>query len=180
MATSSQILNRLKQFSEEHNVPFYQIGEWVFVASIRGNIGKLEVRCHIGDSYFLFYSTLPIIVPPEKQQAVMEFITLANFGRVVSSFDMDLQIGEVGLKTGTITLDSQLTPNTIAALFQENVGVADYYLKGICQVTYANKEPSVVFRELTKSPEEIAAEEGALRDLLNDPGLDQMLGAADD
>jgi hypothetical protein len=180
MPTSDQIFSVFEQFCKEYKIHFYQSDEGIFTTNVRGNIGKLEVKCYIGESYLLFISILPIIVPPEKQQAVMEFITIVNFDRIIGSFEMNLKNGDVGFKTSITTVDVQMTPATIYVLLKGNIGVADYYLEGINHVIHRDWQPSVALAKLEKSEEEMAEEDSALCELLNDLDLDQVLSNGDD
>ena len=180
MATSDQILSVFKQFCEEYKTHFYQIDEGVFTMNVWSSNARLEVRCYVGDTYLLFSSLLPVPLPPEKQHAVMEFITLANFGRIIGSFEMDLKNGIVAFKTDITVIDAQLTTKTLYVLLGENICTADHYLKGIYQITHANMQPSVAIRKLERSETGNAEADEELRELLNDPAIDEALGKIDD
>lgn len=180
MGTSNQVLSSFARFCREYQVHFQQIDEGVFMSSVRTNHCQMEVRCYVGDTYLLFYSLLPVIVPPAKQQAVMEFITLANCGRVIGSLEMNLKNGDVGYKTSILNIDGQLTSATLHALLGGNIGAANHYLQGLCQVTFADMQPSIALQQLENSEQENAEDDRALRELLNDPAIDEALGKIDE
>lgn len=74
------------------------------------------------------FSSWPHEVPPERRQAVMELVTRANPGLTVGSLDLDLDRGQVSLRTALDLGGEPLTPGLLEGLVRTNVTAFDDFL----------------------------------------------------
>lgn len=107
------------------------------------------------------YAVLPKKVSEEfrVRDKVMEFITRANSGMVLGSFEMDLDDGEVRFKTSISTLDDDLTEDAARNLVYPNVFMMDRYFRGFMAVIFDNISPVDACNkcESTKRPKRVTA-----------------------
>jgi hypothetical protein len=75
-------------------------------------------------------------VPPEKRQAVAEFIARANHGILVGNLELDLSDGEIRYKSSIALADGELTPGMADTLVGVNVSTLDRYLPGIMSLLW--------------------------------------------
>lgn len=71
------------------------------------------------------YSVLPRRVPPESRPAVSELLTRTNYGLLVGAFEIDLDDGEVRLRTTLDTAGHNPEPDQIRAVVGRNVAMAE-------------------------------------------------------
>jgi hypothetical protein len=84
----------------------------------------------------IFYSHVQCKVPPEKRQAVAEFIARANHGILVGNLELDLSDGEIRYKSSIALADGELTPGMADTLVGVNVSTLDRYLPGIMSLLW--------------------------------------------
>src|SRR3972149_5772185 len=97
-----QIFNALVAFFEEDDWNFTWMDEMpVLSMPFTGKSGKwmCYAQAREEQEQFVFYSVCPINVPKERQPAVAEFLTRANYGMIIGNFEMDYSDGEVRYKT---------------------------------------------------------------------------------
>ena len=71
-----------------------------------------------------------------------EFITRANYGMIVGSFEMDYGDGEVRYKTSIDVEGDRLSLGLVRQLVYINVLMMDRYLPGIMKVAYGDVDPA--------------------------------------
>ncbi|HRL11523.1 MAG TPA: YbjN domain-containing protein [Aggregatilineales bacterium] len=97
---------------------------------------------------FVLYSISPINAPEHRRHAVAEFITRANFGLTIGSFEMDYADGEIRFKTAIDVEGAQLVPALIRQMTQASVFAMETYLPGILSVIYGGVEPADAIMQL--------------------------------
>jgi hypothetical protein len=100
-----------------------QHGRWTCFAEIRQPFEQ-----------FLFYSIAPLRVAPDRRMEVAEFLTRANYGLPLGSFEMDLDEGDIHFKTGIDVEGEELTQGLVKHVVYTNVIMMDRYLPGIERV----------------------------------------------
>lgn len=106
------------------NVPFKgKNSEWLCTAMAKEEIDQ-----------FAFYSILPFIIPAEKLNIVLEYITRANYGQIIGNWEMNMDKGEVRYKTSIDVEGSQINKNLIKQAVHANVVITDQYIPGIVQI----------------------------------------------
>lgn len=96
-------------------------GNYNFVFDVREESGQ-----------FLIHGTSPIKIPQDKRDAVAEFLTRANYGIIIGSFDMDLRDGEVRVRVAQhLAHGGVLTKEAVVALFHLALGMLNRYFPGI-------------------------------------------------
>lgn len=109
-------------------------GSWLCLA-VSG-----EERQHV-----TFYSVLPYDAPTDRQQAVSEYITRANYDLSVKyeiglgNFEMNFADGSIRFKTGSI--DTFMTTQLMASLVYNNVAVVDAHLDALLKVIKGELSP---------------------------------------
>jgi hypothetical protein len=96
----------------------------------------------------VFYSVYPDLVAEEHRIAVSEFLTRANFGMAIGNFEINLDSGEVRLKTSIDVEGDRLSLELFQQLVAANVNTMDRYLPGIRQVAEGQATPKDVIAQL--------------------------------
>lgn len=112
-------------------------GEWVCFAQAREDMEQ-----------FVFYSIAPIKAPVEKRDAVVEFITRANYGMIIGNFEFDYSDGEIRYKTALDVEGGEATFTMLKNLIYINVRTMDRYLPGLMKVIYGDVSPAEAIREI--------------------------------
>ncbi len=112
-------------------------GEWSCFAQAREDMEQ-----------FVFYSIAPVKAPPEKHDAVVEFITRANYGMIIGNFEFDYSDGEVRYKTALDVEGGEATFTMLRNLIYINVRTMDRYLPGLMKVIYTDFSPAEAIREI--------------------------------
>lgn len=111
-----------------------------------------DLRCYaqirVDLEQFIFYVVAPVKAPEEIRPAVAEYITRANYGLRIGNFEMDYQDGEIRCKSSIdfegLSLDSNLIKNVIYPA----VHTMDFYLPGMLNVMFGNKDPKEAIAEI--------------------------------
>jgi hypothetical protein len=91
----------------------------------------------------IFYSLYPSPVPAARRGAVMELLTLANYGLFVGAFEMDLADGELRFRTSVVVEDdADPGPSMIRPVVYANVMAMDRYLPAIRDVCERGADPA--------------------------------------
>jgi hypothetical protein len=115
-------------------------GDWLCTARVREDVGQ-----------FLFYSVLPMTVPPKKRQVMAEFLTRANFELLLGSFEMDFSDGEIILRTyGLANESGNLSLEVLRKLIFSNVFMMDKYLPGILSVMALDISPEDALHQISE------------------------------
>ena len=119
-------------------VPFQGTnGQWMCYAQAREE-----------QEQFVFYSVCPAVAPEERQAAVAEFLTRANYGVIIGNFEMDYRDGELRYKTSLDVEGDALSPALMRSLVYANVAMMDHYLPGIMSVIYGNVSPEEAIEQI--------------------------------
>ncbi len=142
--SDQQIFNALVEFFEEDEWDFqWMEGASVLSMGFSGKNGKWQcfAQAREAQQQFVFYSVLPINVPPEKRQKVAELITRINYGMVIGNFEMDFDDGEVRYKTSIDVEGAELTPPMIRQMVYANIIITDRYLSAVMRTIYSDITP---------------------------------------
>lgn len=166
--SDQQIFNVLVEFFEEDEWDFQWVeGAPMLTMSFSGKNGKwqcfaqaLEVQ-----QQFVFYSMMPVNVPPEKRQKVAEFFTRVNYGLVIGNFEMDFDDGEMRYKTSVDVEGVELPPPMIRQMVYANILITDRYLTSLMRVIFSDISPEEAIAEADLSAMATLAE--AIDELLD-------------
>jgi hypothetical protein len=100
----------------------------------------------------IFYSVCPVTVPEERRLAVAEFLTRANYGSSLGSFEMDLDDGEVRCKVVHVVAAGGLDAALVERLIRVNGRVMEIFLPG-SQAVADGQDPLDVIDRLGGAPE---------------------------
>lgn len=142
--SDQQIFNALVEFFEEDEWDFqWMEGASVLSMGFSGKNGKWQcfAQAREAQQQFVFYSVLPINVPPDKRQKVAELITRINYGMVIGNFELDFDDGEVRYKTSVDVEGAELTPPMIRQMVYANIIITDRYLSAVMRTIYSDITP---------------------------------------
>ena len=149
--TGSQIFNTVIEFFEEDSWNFHWLeGMSVLSVPFTGKNGRwmCYAQAREEQEQFVFYSVSPINVPTDRQTAIADFITRANYGMIIGNFEMDHSDGEVRYKTSIDVEGDQLTAPLVKQLVYANVIIMDRYLPGIMSVIYGAADPAAEIEKI--------------------------------
>lgn len=112
-------------------------GQWRCFAQIRER-----------EQQFLFYSALPWTIAPDRRTAMMEFVTRANFGQPLVSFELDLDDGEVRCRSGIDVEGAFISRPMIRQLVASNLLTMDRYMAGMRAVAEEGADPAAAVRHI--------------------------------
>ena len=147
----SSIMDAVKAFFTADNWAYEEIkGRNIIKMRFSGENANWSCYAQVREEQerLMFYSTLETKAPEEKQLALAEYITRANFGLLIGNFEMDFSDGEIRFKTSVDLEDSILTRKFIQNLVYMNVLMMDKYLPGIMSVIYANMAPDQAIAQI--------------------------------
>lgn len=149
--SSSTIYDVMMQFFKEDDWKYRQLEDaTILQLGFSGDNGSwmCYAQAQNEKERFIFYSLMESKVPENKRHAVAEFLTRANYGMIIGSFEMDLRDGEVRFKTSIDVEGGQLTTKMVKTLVYTNVLMMDRYLPGIMSVIYANVTPEAAIAQI--------------------------------
>lgn len=96
------------------------LGAWTVVVRTREPFAQVAV-----------FSVYNYDIPEDTRHRVMEFITRANFGLFMGCFELDLDTGELRLRTSLDFGGDRLSGPLLARLIEHNVSTFERYLPAI-------------------------------------------------
>jgi hypothetical protein len=150
-----QILDMAVEFFNENSWQFSKSTDEALLQSVfQGDSGEWPCYffAHEEQSRLAFYSVCPARVSEDRRSAAAEFITRVNRGLIIGNFEMDLEDGEICLKTSLDFEGDRLTKAFIKRLALVNLAVMDTYLPGIMKVLYGRVSPAQAVAEIEKTP----------------------------
>jgi len=148
------ILDTLKRFLTDDDWNFEEIeGRNALRMGFQGEDGSwmCVVQARDEQEQFVFYSILPVQVPPERRAAIAEFLTRANYGMVLGNFEMDFEDGEVRFKTSIDVEGAALLPALIKPMVYANVTMMNRYYSGILAVAHGGAEPAQAIAKIEQA-----------------------------
>ena len=144
MENNRSIFETMTGFFEEEDWRFSKLEDKDVLRM--GYSGKnISMRCFAEADedlqLFLFYSILEDHAPEEKRQDIAAFITRANCGLKIGTFEMDFYDGEIRFRTSLILQGRTLTMDMIKAQVDANVQTMDKYGPGMMAVLYGDVDP---------------------------------------
>ena len=90
---------------------------------------------------FTVYTVFPVKAPEEKRGAVAAFLTRANYGLILGSFELDFDDGEIRFKVTAICGEQVLSPAVMERNFDMGFCMFDRYGEGLLKVLYGDADP---------------------------------------
>lgn len=110
-----------------------------FVLAVHEDISLLSVTC-----------LHPFEVPPAMRGAVAEYIARVNFHSTVAAYEMNMETGDIGVRSRIWLDDSQLSTAMLDVLIQAPANVADEFYPGLIGVVFACRDPREAFEACLK------------------------------
>jgi len=146
-----QILDAATTFFTEDDWPFSPVDEKSALSLVfKGQNGQWSCYAQAREEHqqFVFYSVCPVHVPDDKQAALAEFLTRANYGLIVGNFEMDYNDGEIRFKTSIDVAGDRLSSALVKQCVYANVIMMDQYLPGIMSVMYSDAPPAQALAQI--------------------------------
>ena len=153
----ARIFDGMKAFFDADNWNTHQLdGQLALQMGFDGEAGRWScfAQAREEQEQLVFYSVAPVKAPEERRAQVTEFITRANFGMIIGSFELDLSDGEVRYKTAVDFEDLEVSIAQVRNMVYPNVLTMDRYLKGIISVSFGGAEALAAIQEIEAVPPE--------------------------
>jgi hypothetical protein len=140
----SHLMDTMIAFFEEDEWPYTIVEEGSVLGIVfQGQHGQWTCYAQAREpqQQFVFYSVCPVNAPQSKRNAMMAFLTRANYGLVIGNFEMDLEDGEIRYKTSIDVEGTELVAPLMKPVVYANVMMMDQYLPGIMSIIYSDVSP---------------------------------------
>jgi hypothetical protein len=147
MPPDSPAHNRIARFFDEIDLP-YDSNDDGSVLTLTFADGDTDlswnsVAYDLDDGeLFVFFSVAPDDVPAPQRLTVSEYLTRANFGLPIGSFEMDWDDGEVRCRTSIHVGSAPVSSDMIRTIVQTNIGLAMRYFPELAEVVSGRMSPS--------------------------------------
>lgn len=160
--TYGPIFQKVVEFFKDDGWPFEQLeDEEILRLEYEGENSKWRCFAHVIEESqrFVFLSSLANFVPKLMRLEASEYLTRANFGMEVGSFEMDFSDGTVRYRTSVDVEGGELTSTMIKNMVYLNIAVMDQYLPGLKKVVKDGMEPEKAIEEVEAEDSEETSEE---------------------
>jgi hypothetical protein len=82
----------------------------------------------------MVYSIVPVEVPPERRTEVALYLTRANFGLAIATFELDLDDGTVRVRTGVDLEGAEVSDPIVDHILLANIMCVEQYFDGLRSV----------------------------------------------
>ena len=103
------------------------------------------------DSILIVYVRLPARVPQAKRLDIAEYITRANYGLMISNFELDFGDGDCRCKGSIDYSGGVLTRGMIEQLIGKTAYTMNRYFPGMMRVIYGNVDAKSAIAEIEPS-----------------------------
>jgi hypothetical protein len=145
------IFSRLIDFMEEEGWKYEILeGETVLRFHFKASAGRFHFYANVEEdkNWLIFYSYLPVNTPPEKINAMAEFITRANRGMPIGNFELDFEDGEIRYKTSIDVEGGELVNKMIDNLLRANLSTMNRYFTSMMELIYGDKSPRELIQKV--------------------------------
>jgi hypothetical protein len=124
------IASKLRSAGQAAGLALEVVDERLLRARVKGEHGAWTLLVHATDDPGIdgvctFYGVFPQAVPVERRAEVAQFLVDRNYDLSAAAFEMDLDDGEIRLRTGLTAGASGLTTATIEDLLRESLQVME-------------------------------------------------------
>jgi hypothetical protein len=98
----------------------------------------------------MVYATYPTYVPEQRRQAVSEAIARINYAIVLGNLEMDLNDGEVRVRT-VLEGDVFIGESMIDRAVRKSLDIADQYQAALLAVAFGNASPKDIIAMSSQS-----------------------------
>ena len=82
------------------------------------------------------YTRMPVIIPEPARREAMEFITRANYGLMMGSFELSLDEGHLFFRASCLIQDGVVTTRMVCELANVGIWAFDRYMPKLLEVVY--------------------------------------------
>jgi hypothetical protein len=116
-----------------------------FRVSFDGPADQGIAQIHVDSERFAFVFMFPGFVPPEHRLKVAEFIIRTNWGLIEGSFEMNLDNGAVGYKSGLDFTANGLTVALVRNMILSGMEQIENYAAELFEVMEGRMEPAAAY-----------------------------------
>ncbi len=103
----------------------------------------------------IFETRLPMNIPEQYRETVSSYLTRANFGLWVGSFQMDFKDGELLYEAAGCHEDGEALPDdVIRRLTYVGFNMFDDYIPGVFAIVYGGRDAATAYQEVEKAIEQ--------------------------
>ncbi len=106
----------------------------------------IDIR--IPDQIVAVFIICPVNIPSSGRQRMAEFITMANFGLILGSFEMDMDDGELRFKSSFLYSNENEPETEFRQHLYNALYMMDRFFPGIMAVLFAGLEPKVAISQI--------------------------------
>lgn len=127
--------------------------EDVIRASFQGENGRFQafVRVDEGTGVVAVYSVSPVSAPPARMADACELVARLNFGHRLGNLELDVESGEIRMKTAIDVEGEELTEGLVANLVYGNIASLDQMLPALVACLTKGATPSDAVRSIAGS-----------------------------
>jgi hypothetical protein len=127
--------------------PYEDHGDGV-VADVATDTGSWTVVFDIRDKQqqLIVYSIVPVEVPTHQRTEVALYLTRANFGLAIATFELDLDDGTVRCRTGVDLEGAEVCDPIVDHLLLANIMGVEQYLDGLRAVIQGDDPVAAIER----------------------------------
>jgi hypothetical protein len=98
---------------------------------------------------FVFYSLAPVQVPADKLASALELVARLNYGHTLGNLEIDVESGEIRMKTSIDIEGEELTEGLVANVVYANLASLDQFLPAITAVVLKGVPPLDALKALS-------------------------------
>ena len=154
------LFSELIDYMEEEDWKYEILeGETIIRFHFKGTAGRLLCYGEVDEEkyWLIFYSYMPVNVPPEKMIDAAEFVARANRGMRIGNFELDYDDGEMRYKTSLDVEGGELSGKMIDNLLRANLSTINRYFTGLMELIYSDRLVIDLIKKIEAPPGEFEA-----------------------
>jgi hypothetical protein len=120
-------------FFASENIDVQSAQDSVLRVSFQGENGRFQAFARVDEStgVFALYAVSPVSAPPARMSEACELVARLNFGHKLGNLELDVESGEIRMKTSIDVEGEELTEGLVANVVYANVASLDQMLPAI-------------------------------------------------
>lgn len=106
----------------------------------------IDIR--IPEKIVAIFVICPVNIPEAGRKRVSEFITMANYGLILGSFEMDMDDGDLRFKTSFLYSNDDEPETVFNQHLFNSLHTMDKYFPGIMAVLFAGLDPKIAISQI--------------------------------
>lgn len=140
---------------KEWNYTVKQDSDDAFIVVIRFNLQSKIKECVLNvvvtDRYILSWASCPIKATEDVRDKVVEFITRANLGITIGSFQYNYDLGDVSFRAAMSTIEGEPSLQDLDRVIRTPLNMLDWFGNGLIKNLMGFGDPKADVEEAKKS-----------------------------